>query len=111
MTTHPLRTDQTDEATRLRLWARMGNAAMADLAEVRITPYRHGDGRFWCVMALGCERREVPLPKGAPATISAALRAAFPLARWDVAQDYDITTGVLTEHITPLPACLLDGAA
>lgn len=83
-----------------------------DLAEVRITPARYGDGTVWCVMALVTDadahrgRREVPLPKGAHHTIAARLRMAFPDADWTRAQDYFPAVGLLREHLVRLPACL-----
>ncbi|WP_137991223.1 hypothetical protein [Streptomyces vilmorinianum] len=110
MTTAASRTTQASPAMQSLLLARLTGAAEHSVTEVRLTPYRRGDARFWCVMALSDGRREVPLPKGAAKRISDALRSAFPSARWGRAQDYDATTGELTEHITALPACLTDGA-
>lgn len=110
MTATHTKAEQANAALRRVLLARLGAAARRDVTEVRLTPYRRGEGRFWCVMVIGGDRREVPLPHGAPRAISDALRSAFPSARWSRAQDYDVSTGVLTEHVTRIPACLRDGA-
>lgn len=110
MTATKTKAERANAELRLLLLTRLREAAGRDVTEVRLTSYRRGSGRFWCVLVLGCDRREVPLPQGAPKKISDALRSAFPSARWSRAQDYDITTGVLTEHRTAMPACLLDGA-
>lgn len=94
-----------DDGARLSVHAELRRLTGRELAEVRVTPARYGGGTVWCVMALGHDRREVPLP-GLARPIADLLRDAFPTARWGVALDYDVTTGVLTEHVTRLPACL-----
>ncbi|MEV7422833.1 hypothetical protein [Streptomyces sp. NPDC091212] len=104
--TVPARSVPATTTLRHQLWARLRTAVGREVIEVRLTPYHRGS--TWCVMALGTNRHEVPLPKGAARAISDGLRRAFPDAAWDVAQDYDVTTGVLTEHVTVLPACLRD---
>jgi hypothetical protein len=91
--------------TRDRLSGRLREITGHVLAEVRVTPALYGGGNVWCVMALDRRRREVPLP-GLAVDIALLLKRAFPRADWDRAQDYDVTTGVLTKHLTLLPACL-----
>src|SRR3546814_721906 len=88
------------------------------LAEVRVTCVRWDDGLRWCVVTFAVDprgparRREVPVPEGRDHhDIATLLRNAFPDARWDIAQDYDVTFGVLTEHITLVPGALLGGDA
>lgn len=81
-----------------------------DVSEVRVTPVGDGNATAWCAMALGTDRREIPLP-GRSREVAALLRESFPAARWSVAQDYDVAAGVLTEHVVRVPACLLDGAS
>jgi hypothetical protein len=104
------RIEQAAPELRLLLRTRLHAAAGAPVTEVRVTHHRRADARLYCVMALGTGRREIPLPKGAAKEISDVLRSAFPAARWGRAQDYDVTTGVLTEHVTPMPSCLRGGA-
>jgi hypothetical protein len=104
------RSEQAHPELRLLLRTHLHAAAGRPVAEVRVTHHRRADARLYCVMALSADRREVPLPKGAAKLISDALRSAFPHARWSRAQDYDVTTGVLVEHLTLLPACLRGGA-
>ncbi|MFJ1581591.1 hypothetical protein [Streptomyces sp. NPDC088182] len=104
------RTEQATAAVRLRLLTRLRTITGRDVTEVRLTSHGPGRPSFWCVLALGTDRQEVPLPKGGAQQIAHHMRLAFPAARWDRAQDYDVTTGVLAEHITVLPDCLaLDG--
>lgn len=94
--------------TRDRLYCQLRALTRRDVAEVRITPALYGDGTVYCAMAIGCNRREIPLP-GVAREVAALIRAAFPDADWRRAQDYDVTTGTLTEHIVRLPAGLQDG--
>lgn len=75
------------------------------VAEVRLTPAQYGGGTVWCAMALASHRREIPVP-GLATAIADLLRCAFSAADWCRAQDYDVTTGTLTEHAVRLPACL-----
>ncbi|MGW7355143.1 hypothetical protein ACWGI0_00230 [Streptomyces sp. NPDC054802] len=104
------RSVQATSELRLLLRTRLHAAAGAPVAEVRITHHQRAGAQLYCVMALGTDRREVPLPKGAARDITGTLRTAFPRARWSRAQDYDVTTGALVEHVTRLPACLTGGA-
>ncbi|MFF9097614.1 hypothetical protein ACF1AX_31390 [Streptomyces sp. NPDC014802] len=83
------------------------------LSEVRITRVRWDNGQRWVALALTVDpqppfgHREIPLSDGKKhKKIAVLLRDAFPHANWAVAQDYDVTTGVLTEHIVRVPACL-----
>lgn len=83
------------------------------LAEVRITRVRWDNGLRWVALALTVDpqppfgHREVPLADGSQhKRIALLLRDAFPHANWAVAQDYDVATGVLTEHVVRIPACL-----
>lgn len=83
------------------------------LVEVRITRPRWNDNLHWVAMALTVSRRspavrrEVPLAGGGlHREIGLLLRDAFPHADWSVAQDYDVVDGILTEHVTRVPACL-----
>ncbi|MFE6362921.1 hypothetical protein ACFVP3_23345 [Streptomyces sp. NPDC057806] len=80
-----------------------------ELTEVRITPALYGGGLSFCAMALDGQHREVPLPRIQHA-VADRVRRAFPRADWSRAQDYDVTSGVLTEHVTRLPACLTGDA-
>lgn len=80
------------------------------VTEIRITPIasnRDGSRRkLWAVLALSGPSREVPLPVGAAVQITALLRSTFPLAMWGRAQDYNVQSGVLVEHVIRYPACL-----
>jgi hypothetical protein len=101
------------EATRLALRDSLRRITGQSLAEVRITRVRWQDGLHWVALALTVDRRhpfwhrEVPLSDGSQhREIGLLLRGAFPLADWNVAQDYNVETGVLREHIPPVPECL-----
>lgn len=84
--------------------------AQAPVFEVRVTPVwstRDGAPRLiWTVQALNARRHEMPLPAGGMVRVVSLLKGFFPLAAWDVPQDYNVTTGVLSEHIRVQPACL-----
>ncbi|MFJ2004738.1 hypothetical protein [Streptomyces chartreusis] len=80
------------------------------VTEVRITPARYGNGTVWCAMALASNRREIPLPGELRKLVVDLLNRAFPSADWSRAQDYDVTAGILREHVVRLPACLRGGA-
>ncbi|MET9122947.1 hypothetical protein [Streptomyces sp. NPDC004528] len=81
------------------------------LTEVRITRTRWSDDDLhWVAMALtpgpvpGAAPREAPLAQGGDhRRIGQLLGDAFPHADWNAAQDYDVTAGVLTEHVTHMP--------
>lgn len=112
------RTQRLDDAAREHLRERLRVITGRVLAEVRITSVRWDDGLRWCVTPLAVDRRsparrrEVPVPQGRDHhDIATLLCNAFPDAGWDVAQDYDVTFGVLTEHITLIPSVLLGGDA
>ncbi|MGW0993482.1 hypothetical protein ACWD5V_09260 [Streptomyces sp. NPDC002523] len=100
---------RTRRALRDNLWRITGR----NIAEVRITRVRWDDGLRWCALALTVDpqppfgHREVPLPDGSQhREIALLLRDAFPHANWARAQDYDVETGALREHVTPMPECL-----
>jgi hypothetical protein len=100
------------EATRLALRDSLRRITGRHLAEVRITCVRWEDGLRWVALALTIDRqppfghREVPLNGDQHRKITRLLRDAFPLATWDRAQDYDVETGILREHVPQLPDCL-----
>lgn len=101
------------ESARLALRDSLRRITGRDVAEVRITRVRWEDGLRWCSMVLTVDRqppfghREVPLAEGHQHhTIALLLRDAFPHANWATAQDYDVETGSLHEHIVRLPECL-----
>ncbi|MFI5973589.1 hypothetical protein [Streptomyces sp. NPDC051452] len=96
------------QRTRRRLVSALNEITRSSVAEIRITPARYGDGTVWCAMALTAGRREVPLP-GHARQVASLIREAFPLADWSRAQDYHVTSGVLREHVTPMPAALNGG--
>ncbi|WP_435600795.1 hypothetical protein [Streptomyces sp. C10-9-1] len=84
----------------------LAEAAGAGVSEVRITPARYGNGRVWCAMALGYDRREIPLQRGAAASLAAILRQHFSRADWTRPQDYWSRDGSLREHVVRIPECL-----
>lgn len=100
---------QAGKRTRDRVSHQLRDITGRDVAEVRITPALYGGGTVWCAMAIGSNRREIPLP-GSAREIAGLIRAAFPSAQWDRAQDYDVTAGTLTEHSMVMPGCLLGDA-
>jgi hypothetical protein len=99
---------QLSAISRDRVRRDLREVAGRELAEVRITPALYGGGTSFCAMALDSRGREVPLP-GVQRFVADRLRRAFPRADWDCAQDYDVTTGILREHVVRQPACLQDG--
>ncbi|MFD4830202.1 hypothetical protein ACFWPV_10155 [Streptomyces uncialis] len=97
-----------DLDTHADLYRQLGQLIRRRVAEIRLTPQHWQDRTVWCALLLAPDRSEVPLPQGAAADIAALLTGAFPHARWDRAQDYDVETGVLTEHQVHVPAALMD---
>ncbi|MGV4984560.1 hypothetical protein ACVB8X_14155 [Streptomyces sp. NRAIS4] len=102
-----------DESKRLVLRDDLRRIIGRAIAEVRITRVRWQDSLRWVALALSVDpkppfgHREVPLTDGDQhREIALLLRDAFPHANWSVAQDYDVETGTLREHVTPLPECL-----
>jgi hypothetical protein len=79
------------------------------VAKVRVTPVVSSrDGRmrqFWTVLALDAAGCEIPLP-GLVVPVTNLLRAAFPDANWERAQNYNVTTGRLTLYRPRRPECL-----
>ena len=79
--------------------------------EVRITHVPSSGGKRWAAMAIGAAGNEIPLyDHGRAYQAAIILRQAFPDANWLVAQDYDVATGVLSEHVTPSTADRQGGA-
>ncbi|MFJ6730056.1 hypothetical protein ACIQPQ_34670 [Streptomyces sp. NPDC091281] len=83
------------------------------LVEVRITRTRWPEGLRWVAMVQAVDRkapsrrREIPLAHGGQhKKIALLLRDAFPFAKWDRAQDYDVTSGVLRQHVVQTPSFL-----
>ena len=78
--------------------------------EVRITRVTWPEGKKWVAMAIGTHGREIPVYDGGLHHQAAmVLRDAFPDANWGVAQDYDVATGVLREHVISIPSSLRGG--
>ncbi|WP_155054533.1 hypothetical protein [Streptomyces blattellae] len=98
---------QASAATRSALDERLYILCGRLVKEVRITRVRWPQGKRWVALVIGLNGREVPLHDGGLHHQAAIiLRDAFPHADWSRAQDYDVATGVLREHVVALPACL-----
>ncbi|MET7776263.1 hypothetical protein ABZU94_10705 [Streptomyces mirabilis] len=113
MTTATRTRHAAEPLTRNALRAELLRITGSTLVEVRITRPRWDDRLHWVAMALAVSRRspatrrEVPLAEGGQhREIGLLLRDAFPHADWSAAQDYDVVGGILTEHVTRVPACL-----
>ncbi|MFJ9114431.1 hypothetical protein ACIRJO_02660 [Streptomyces sp. NPDC102394] len=79
--------------------------------EVRITRVNWPEGKRWVTTVFGLNGKEVPLyERGLHKQAAIVLRDAFPDANWARAQDYDVKTGVLREHVVQLPAGLRKAA-
>ncbi|MFF0597845.1 hypothetical protein [Streptomyces antibioticus] len=90
-------------ALREQLYTLVGRA----VREIRLTRVNWPDGYRWVAMAVGVGGKEVPLREGGLHHVAALiLRDAFPHANWTRAQDYDVTTGILREHLVRTPASL-----
>ncbi|MGW0583526.1 hypothetical protein ACWD25_48210 [Streptomyces sp. NPDC002920] len=75
--------------------------------EVRITRVTWPEGKRWVAMVIGTHGREIPIYDGGlHHNAAVVLRDAFPDANWSRAQDYDIATGVLSQHVVRMPASL-----
>lgn len=75
--------------------------------EVRITRVTWTDGKRWVAMVIGTNGKEVPIfDGGLHHQAAVVLRDAFPDADWSVAQDYDVATGILRQHVVRVPASL-----
>jgi hypothetical protein len=84
-----------------QLYVLMGRS----VKEVRITRVNWPEGKKWVAMVIGIHGREVPLYDGGLHQQAAMiLREAFPHANWARAQDYDVKTGILREHIARVPS-------
>ncbi|MEI5520730.1 hypothetical protein WB388_08955 [Streptomyces brasiliscabiei] len=102
---------RADTTTRRALHQQLYTLMGRTVQEVRITRVRRGKGKRWVAMAIGTNGREVPLyESGLHHQAALVLREAFPHADWSIAQNYDVTTGILTKHAAPTPAPLRDGA-
>ncbi|MEV7684511.1 hypothetical protein [Streptomyces bungoensis] len=96
-----------DDTKRSRLKQQLYTLVGRSVKEVRITRVRWPEGKRWVAMVIGSTGHEVPLHDGGLHHQAAiVLRDAFPHANWGRAQDYDVATGVLREHVTPMPATL-----
>jgi hypothetical protein len=102
-----------DDDQRLALHDRLRRITGRNLTEVRITRVRWNDGLRWVALALTVDpdppfaSREIPLAHGGQhREIALLLRNSFPHADWSRAQDYDVATGVLRQHVVRRPACL-----
>ncbi|MGP4085441.1 hypothetical protein [Streptomyces sp. KR55] len=96
-------TDDTRTALDQQLYTLFGRA----VREVRITRVSWPDGKRWVAMAIGTHGGEIPLHDGGLHHQAAmVLRDAFPHANWSRAQDYDVATGTLREHLVRVPASL-----
>jgi hypothetical protein len=75
--------------------------------EVRITRVNWPGGARWVTTVFGLGGREVPLyARGLHLQAALVLKDVFPDADWSTAQDYDVKTGVLRQHVAPAPAGL-----
>lgn len=98
---------QANAATLAALHERLYVLFGRTVREVRITRVSWPDGKRWVAMVIGTHGREVPIFDGGLHHVAAVvLRDAFPDADWDVAQDYDVATGVLRQHVVRMPASL-----
>lgn len=101
----PAKTLQARAAIRSALHQQLYTLTGRSVKEVRITRVRRREGNRWVAMVIGATGREVPLRDGGLHHQAAViLREAFPHANWSIAQNYDVTTGTLTEHAVRLPA-------
>jgi hypothetical protein len=94
---------ETVSALRQQLYTLVGRA----VKEVRLTRVNWPDGKRWVATVFGVTGNEVPLyDRGLHHQAAMVLKAAFPDANWSAAQDYDVRTGVLREHVVRIPASL-----
>ncbi|WP_128803674.1 MULTISPECIES: hypothetical protein [unclassified Streptomyces] len=94
---------ETVSALRQQLYTLVGRA----VKEVRLTRVNWPDGKRWVATVFGLNGKEVPLyDRGLHHQAAMVLKEAFPQANWAVAQDYDVKSGVLREHVVRMPACL-----
>ncbi|MCI3277473.1 hypothetical protein [Streptomyces cylindrosporus] len=97
---------QADATTRSLLHQRLYTLFGRRVSEVRITRVTWPEGHRWVAMVLGPGDKEVPPVRGSGLHVQAALvlKEAFPQANWGRGQNYDVTTGVLREHVVRQPA-------
>ncbi|WND34009.1 hypothetical protein RI578_06735 [Streptomyces sp. BB1-1-1] len=101
---------QADAGARRALEVQLYTLVGRPVAEIRITRVKWPEGKRWVALALAPNRREIPMREGGLHHQAAViLRHAFPSANWAVAQDYDVATGTLRQHVTPVPASLRRG--
>ncbi|MEU3899789.1 hypothetical protein [Streptomyces sp. NPDC045251] len=113
MSTETTTEHTADTDTRDRISAELRRLVGRPLAEVRVTRVQWPEGKRWVVALFHVDksapwnRREIPVPAGRLHRVIALLiRNAFTHAHWGRAQDYDVATGVLTEHVVRMPSCL-----
>ncbi|WP_416976657.1 hypothetical protein [Streptomyces sp. T028] len=96
-------TADTRRALREQLYTLFGR----QVKELRITRVTWPEGKKWVAMVIGTHGREVPVrDSGLHHQAALVMGAAFPAANWSKAQDYDVATGVLREHVVRRPAAL-----
>ncbi|MHC3474639.1 hypothetical protein ACYF6T_38920 [Streptomyces sp. 7R007] len=96
---------QADADLRSRLHQQLYTLFGRRVKEVRITRVTWPEGKRWVAMVIGVHGREMPVrEKGLHNNAAAVLREAFPHANWSRAQDYDVASGVLREHVVRQPA-------
>lgn len=97
-------THEADEALRRSLDEQLYTLFGRSVKEVRITRVNWPEGKRWVAMVIGTHGREVPVRDGGlHQTAAIVLRDAFPNANWSRAQDYDVATGTLRQHVAPTP--------
>lgn len=113
MSTETTTTHTADTGTRDRLSSELRQLVGRPVTEVRVTRVQWPEGKRWVVALFHVDRKqpwkaqEMPVPEGRLHRVIALLiRNAFPHARWNRAQDYNVATGVLAEHVVRMPACL-----
>ncbi|MET7477957.1 hypothetical protein ABZT17_26820 [Streptomyces sp. NPDC005648] len=75
--------------------------------EVRVTRVNWPKGYRWVTTFFGTNGREVPVfDRGLHHQAAVILREVFPRASWGRAQDYEVATGTLREHVVRLPSAL-----
>ncbi|MFF3847991.1 hypothetical protein [Streptomyces sp. NPDC002328] len=98
---------EADARTRRALDQRLFTLVGRQVKEIRITRVNWPNGKRWVALVIGSTGREVPMFEGGLHHQAAiVLRDAFPHANWSRAQDYDVATGVLCEHVVRTPASL-----
>lgn len=100
-------TDSQRRALDQRIYLLIGRSAK----ELRITRVNWSDGPRWVTTVFGLNGKEVPLwDRGLHLQAALVLKDAFPQADWSIAQNYDVTTGILHPHL-PVPPRFIRKAA